>query len=325
MQSTEQSSSSTSSAAKIYRLLGVLAVLHAAAVAGSLSFSGWFADQQLDRLWIALGTAWVIWPFILGFHPGASRLRAYVAAGAAAPFIAFWFPLYADAAPRVFGLPDGIQLTPHVGAYWVVAYVAGRTEGERHSNNDVLRLEGYGMAGTYTPPAPQFSPAAREKYRIEIDPVASCVVDTWIIGHAYGYNQATLAAIERRYGRQVITTARQEELGEQAQWAAAEEAGKARAKIDAAAGAPVVVIHGARVEGEEEYEQLLRDSWGIQLRRMSAQEAPEELTHAYVSGYQEVLWQLIEDRHGSDANSVVFAIQGGEPFERFRARTRKTK
>ena len=52
-----------------------------------------------------------------------------------------------------------------------------------------------------------FSKAVRKRYGIEYLPVAACVVNTRIIGHADGRNDSTIAELKKHFGSGVVTDA----------------------------------------------------------------------------------------------------------------------
>jgi hypothetical protein len=80
------------------------------------------------------------------------------------------------------------------------AYQQGRADALRDLAKGVLAYETFGL------PKPDFSEYQQvllERYKIELRPIAGCVVDSRILGHSYGYNQIMGPEIERRYGDRV--------------------------------------------------------------------------------------------------------------------------
>jgi hypothetical protein len=88
-----------------------------------------------------------------------------------------------------------------------LAYKKGHDDAERDLRAGRLALEIFGL------PAPYFGEYTRlllTRYHIELRPVAGCVIDDQISGHARGYNEVAMKEIERRYGKDMLETARQE-------------------------------------------------------------------------------------------------------------------
>lgn len=87
------------------------------------------------------------------------------------------------------------------------AYKKGHDEAERDLKAGRLALEIFGL------PAPYFGEYTKlllERYHIEIRQVAGCVIDAQVSGHAKGYNEVAMKEIERRYGKDIFETTRQE-------------------------------------------------------------------------------------------------------------------
>jgi hypothetical protein len=77
----------------------------------------------------------------------------------------------------------------------------GHAQAERDLAAGKLCVRTYGL------PAPWFEKykaLAREKYGVEIDAVAGCVVDDGLRERANGYNEAMLQEIRRRFGRDAL-------------------------------------------------------------------------------------------------------------------------
>jgi hypothetical protein len=87
------------------------------------------------------------------------------------------------------------------------AYEAGRADAEKDLRNNVLAIERFGLPAVWDP---EYSAILQEKYHIVVRPVAGCVVNADIIGHARGYNEVSRAEIERRFGADVFEKARKE-------------------------------------------------------------------------------------------------------------------
>jgi len=87
------------------------------------------------------------------------------------------------------------------------AYKKGHDDAERDVKAGRLALEIFGL------PAPYFGEYTKlllNQYHIELRRVAGCVIDEQISGHAQGYNEVAMKEIERRYGKDMLETARQE-------------------------------------------------------------------------------------------------------------------
>ena len=87
------------------------------------------------------------------------------------------------------------------------AYEAGRADAEKDIRANVLALERFGLPAAWDG---EYSRILQEKYRILVRPVAGCVVNADIIGHAKGYNEVSRPEIERRFGADVFEKARKE-------------------------------------------------------------------------------------------------------------------
>jgi hypothetical protein len=101
-----------------------------------------------------------------------------------------------------------IATTPDGNSHYSAsAYKKGRDDAERDLKAGRLALEIFGL------PAPYFGEYTKlllNRYHIELRQVAGCVSDDQIAGHARGYNEIAMKEIERRYGKDVLETARQE-------------------------------------------------------------------------------------------------------------------
>lgn len=78
----------------------------------------------------------------------------------------------------------------------------GRADARKDLQSDKLRVETMGF-----PPAPwekTYERTMKERYGIEFQRVAGCVVSDRLIGHAKGYNEIMGAEITRRFGADVL-------------------------------------------------------------------------------------------------------------------------
>lgn len=77
------------------------------------------------------------------------------------------------------------------------AKARGRTDAQADISAGKLAIESFGLP---SPDAPVYRRLLKERYGIELRPVAGCVVDEQILGHAAGYNEVMNAEITRRHG-----------------------------------------------------------------------------------------------------------------------------
>lgn len=103
---------------------------------------------------------------------------------------------------------SGVVATPeNDNQHSSVVYKTGHDAAERDLKAGRLALEIFGL------PAPYFGEYAKlllNRYHIELRQVAGCVIDEQIAGHAKGYNEVAMKEIERRYGKDMLETTRQE-------------------------------------------------------------------------------------------------------------------
>ena len=162
----------------------------------------------------------------LGASPSAICTSRPCAPTACWPVCFLWFGFYSSVlAPPVFGLPDGVDLTPNSMLQYTVSYGAGWIDAKKDGKAGRLNLEAFGF-GTITPGAPHFSEAALKQYQIEVTHVAGCVVNTRIIGHARGYNDTMIEEIKRRCGTAVVKAAQDEDARWLQSYADGVEAGR---------------------------------------------------------------------------------------------------
>ena len=77
---------------------------------------------------------------------------------------------------------------------------SGRADAQQDLAKDVLAKERFGLPVVCIN---EYSELLRERYRIELRPVAGCVVNSRILAHARGYNGVMGAEIERRFGTNI--------------------------------------------------------------------------------------------------------------------------
>jgi hypothetical protein len=82
------------------------------------------------------------------------------------------------------------------------ACAAGRADAGTHIEADTLMLEAFGYpAGCRG----DYARLLHDRYRVTLNTVAGCVVNTWILEHARCYNDAMEAEIARRHGKDALT------------------------------------------------------------------------------------------------------------------------
>jgi len=270
-----------------------------------------------QRLWVGMATLWFFWPIILAVQIGSSPRRTYLAVGVAGVLLVLPMRMYLSIfAPGVFCPDDMISLSPYDLAPYAVAYARGWAESTKRRGADPIILEGYGMAGGITPAAPPFSSEVLQKYRIQVEPIALCVVNSYLQGHARGYNTASVAEIKRRYGAGVIAAAKREWETQQQRFTDMANSGRADAERDVRTGRFAVLVHGDAVEGESDYRSMLRDRFGIELRRISAENLQfEDDRRVHASGYNEVSSNEFRQRLGEDAQIAVMWVTSGQSYE----------
>ena len=188
-----------SSDRNLHRLLGCIAVAHSAAVIVLFFVSPWpSAPPWFERLWVGVATLWFFWPVVLVLHTGRSAVRVIVPLVLSLMLLALWYPLYSTIASPAFGLPQGCYLMPPSFVIYSTAYVRGRLDAHRDIRDGRIAVEVYGMgAGGLAGPL-------KERYQVEVRPVAACVVDERLMGHARGYNIVSAAEIRRRFGEDIL-------------------------------------------------------------------------------------------------------------------------
>ena len=180
-------------------LLGILAILHSAAIILFMVTRPWpVPPTWFDPLWIGFATLWFFWPIVLLLHAGRSLLRAVIPLLIAGVIAIPWWRIYSIQAAGMFGLPAGCTLSPISMTTFFASYLRGRADAHRDIRDGHVAFEVYGFgAGGVTNPL-------RERYQVETHVVAGCVVDDHIMGHAYGYNTVSAAEAKRRTGADLL-------------------------------------------------------------------------------------------------------------------------
>ena len=60
------------------------------------------------------------------------------------------------------------------------------------------------VSGLPAPWSGEYAKFLADKYHIQLKTVAGCIVDSKIVGHERGYNEVSVAEIERRFGHGVL-------------------------------------------------------------------------------------------------------------------------
>ena len=204
----------SSSAARTYRLLCWLALAHALVLFALLwlllrppfAEAHWVVRGRLLRGWVGLVTLWIFWPPVLLLHRGRTARRLALFAPLSAVLLLPSLSFYNGEAPMAFGLPLGVSMTPVSCWEYFSAYRAGRAEASKDVAAGIMAREVYGFGAGFGP-GPDI---LRDRYRIEVRPVAACIVDEKIVGHAAGYNEIADREIDRRVGRARVEAAMEE-------------------------------------------------------------------------------------------------------------------
>jgi hypothetical protein len=192
--------------ARQHRLLECLAVFHSVLLVVLLRLPS--RPWWVHHLSVGLATLWLVWPVVLVVHRGRSVLRVTLPLVLAGAILCFYrIPQsYVESAGITFGLPPGVDLTPHAIRSYFAACKAGRTEAEKDLRAGWLRIETYGF-----PTPPEYSKILQERYGIEVKPIMGDTgITPEVIGHAEGYNEKAEAEVKRRFGNRVLQEAEEE-------------------------------------------------------------------------------------------------------------------
>ncbi|MDQ2659030.1 MAG: hypothetical protein M3Y03_01275 [Verrucomicrobiota bacterium] len=309
---------------RVYKLLGLLAVVHSAIVfalywllmAMNYVSPPWY--HYVERLFAGLSTVWFFWPIILALHIGSSKRSAYTALGLATAV--FFLPAlyyFRISGAALFAGEDMLCLSPYVLGDYGIAYVRGWEDARRDVRADRLILESYGF-GVFTPGAPALSDAVRQQHRIEINQVANCGVNTYILGHARGYNRVAVREIERRFGPELIAQAERDAAARQQRHDDMSNAGKAEAENDIRAGRLVLRLYRSAIEGENDYRNFLRESYQLDLQRVSQAPLPYDAdTSVRSDAYNMVMFNEIRRRFGEETGLAEVCVTSGQSYASF--------
>jgi hypothetical protein len=85
--------------------------------------------------------------------------------------------------------------------WWADPRAAGQAAAERDLAAGRLRLKGYGLP---PPWYPEYVRLLRERYGIEMEGVAGCVVTESLVAEVEGYNERMLREIHCRFGAEAL-------------------------------------------------------------------------------------------------------------------------
>lgn len=98
-------------------------------------------------------------------------------------------------------VPNDIVESAQGQKYSESAYKAGRSEAMNDIKANRLIIE---VSGLPAPWSGAYAKFLADKYHIQLKTVAGCIVDSKIVGHERGYNEISVAEIERRFGHGVL-------------------------------------------------------------------------------------------------------------------------
>ena len=305
--------STVASDARWHRIFAVAAVVHAAIIFASL-FALYEQEEWLwfPAVWVGLTTLWFFWPIILALHPGSSCRRAYVSLAVSALLLALPLRSYLDRfAPHVLGGDDGpVSFNPYdVGAYGV-GYISGWVASKDRSGAETIALEGYGMGGGFTPGVPSLSAVAAKRYNVRVHPIASCGVNSYILGRAAGYNAVSAGILKERYGADIMDVLAREWTLEQERYEVAEEAGRAAAQREIAAGQltlNVATEHVAAENAEIDMTVLAQNDIGLRQIVEGEDDVIGVDVLRYASAYNDIVEAEMERRFGPEVARAAFA------------------
>ena len=97
--------------------------------------------------------------------------------------------------------PNDVVESAEGQRYSESAYKAGRSEATKDVKENRLIIE---VSGLPAPWSGEYAKVLTAKYHIQMKTVAGCIVDSKIVGHERGYNEISVAEIERRFGHGVL-------------------------------------------------------------------------------------------------------------------------
>ena len=198
----------SASVIRTHRILGAMAILHAAIIGGFVVGMAVRGVSPSGTLWVVFVTLWLVWPVALFVHRGRSLWRIAVPLLVSVPLLWPAWRDYTLSAPAAVGLPLGVSIHPRDLYAYFTAHRAGRQQAESDVRSDVLAVETYGF-----PLPAQYEHILSERYRVQLRRIAGDTdVTAAVLGHAAGYNSVSRPEIERRFGRGVIEAAQNESL-----------------------------------------------------------------------------------------------------------------
>jgi hypothetical protein len=197
---------------RTYRMLSACAILHALIVTAWVILSWpafpwngeWDSGPRQPNLWVAFTTLWLFWPVALLLHCGRSVRVTLVALLASAVILYPSFREYNSDAPRMFGLPEGIEtFSPFVIWEYFIGYSAGRSDANHDLCSGRIVHEEIGM------PKPAEYYSRLRQVGLELRSYGD-VVTTKMIAHVKGYNEVMEPAITQKFGGNIISAAADE-------------------------------------------------------------------------------------------------------------------
>jgi len=98
-------------------------------------------------------------------------------------------------------IANDIVESPQGQKYSAGAYTAGRAEAINDIKANKLIIE---VSGLPAPWSGEYTKFLADKYHVQLKTVAGCIVDSKIVAHERGYNEISVAEIERRFGHGVL-------------------------------------------------------------------------------------------------------------------------
>jgi hypothetical protein len=190
-----------------HRLLSVSAVVHAFVITAALflMYARGHMSEVEQRLWSGSATLWLLWPVVLILHPARAAVRV------AAPLcvsLLLLVPAYGEyrySAPKSFGLPVGVDLSPQAIRNYFTARAAGRADAENDLRSGRLAFEIFGL-----PPTEAYQ-EIWQRYSVDLQQTAGCTdVTPTVLGHAQGCNEVAKPEIKRRFRNDIFDTVEEE-------------------------------------------------------------------------------------------------------------------
>jgi hypothetical protein len=291
------------SRARVHRALCIGAMVHAAVSLALLFVAGG------ETLLVGVTTLWFFWPIVIALHAGRTAGRAYVSMAVSAVLLALPMKGYLlHFGPSVLmGDVGPVSFHPFDFVGFTAGYVSGWMESNRRAGAETIELKGYGMGGNDTPGVPQLSATAAKRFKLRIDSIALCGVDSHIIGRAAGFNRVSAGVLKRRYGADIMQVLQREWELERQRYEMADEVGRKAAETDIAAGQLTLeVLYEQTSAAAHEIEMASARRYGIALRQVVSGEDQIGLdVLRRVSAYNGVIESEINRRYGVEVAEAV--------------------